>query len=56
VWALGITTIQMAEGKPPYFDINPMRALFLISQVLLKQKAACFGFFNTHLHRMILQD
>jgi serine/threonine protein kinase len=32
VWALGITTIQMAEGKPPYFDINPMRALFLISQ------------------------
>jgi len=32
VWALGISCLQMADGKPPYSDINPMRALFLISQ------------------------
>lgn len=32
VWAVGITAIQCAEGQPPYHDVNPMRALFLISQ------------------------
>jgi serine/threonine protein kinase len=31
VWALGISIIHMATGKPPYSDLNPMRALFLIS-------------------------
>lgn len=26
----GITALEMAEGKPPYGDIHPMRAIFMI--------------------------
>lgn len=26
----GITALEMAEGKPPYGDVHPMRAIFMI--------------------------
>jgi len=30
IWSLGITCIEMAEGKPPYYGMKPMLAMFKI--------------------------
>ncbi|XP_078049671.1 STKc_myosinIII_N_like and MYSc_Myo21 domain-containing protein ninaC isoform X2 [Augochlora pura] len=30
VWAVGITAIELADGKPPFQDMHPTRALFQI--------------------------
>ncbi|XP_057711153.1 mitogen-activated protein kinase kinase kinase kinase 2 isoform X1 [Corythoichthys intestinalis] len=32
IWAVGITAIELAELRPPMFDLHPMRALMLMSK------------------------
>ena len=45
VWSLGITCIELAERKPPYFNMNAMSALYHIAQEQIISYCVRFSFF-----------
>ena len=35
VWSMGIMILEMFEGKPPYVELPPLRAYFMIRYAVL---------------------
>eukprot|EP01135_Chromosphaera_perkinsii_P009931 Nk52_evm24s1967 gene=Nk52_evmTU24s1967 len=59
IWSLGITCIELAEGAPPYANIHPMRAVFMIpmKQPPRLSKAALFSAeFNDFIAKCLMKD
>jgi serine/threonine protein kinase len=59
IWSLGITAIEMAETRPPYADIHPMRVLFRISRdppPLLQEPSRWSAAFASFLARCLTKE
>lgn len=59
IWSLGITAIELADGEPPYADIHPMRAIFLIPSrepPKLKEPNAWSPSFNDFIAKCLVKD
>ena len=42
IWSVGCTVIELLTCVPPYYDLQPMPALFRIVQVFLKGSFVLF--------------
>jgi len=59
VWATGISCIQLAEMNPPLADVNPMRALLLITQSpspTLRRPDSFSPVFNDFITQSLIKD
>jgi len=59
IWSLGITAIEMAETKPPHYDINPLRVIFVIpnrTPPTLKEPAKWSNEFNDFVGLCLQKD
>lgn len=61
IWSLGITAVELAERKPPYFDMVPMRALFIIATgdnppPTLKEKEKWSPEFHDFIAQCLIKD
>lgn len=60
IWSLGITCIELAERKPPYFNMNAMSALYHIAQndppILNRSTGQWSERFHTFLGSLLRKD
>eukprot|EP01119_Soliformovum_irregulare_P020581 TRINITY_DN668_c1_g1_i1.p1 TRINITY_DN668_c1_g1~~TRINITY_DN668_c1_g1_i1.p1 ORF type:complete len:2026 (-),score=563.43 TRINITY_DN668_c1_g1_i1:45-6122(-) len=59
IWSLGITLLECVEMYPPHYEMDPMRALFLIPTLpspSLKSPHIFSSRFNDFLNRCLIKD
>ena len=52
IWSLGCTCIELVTAKPPYWDLEPLPAMWRIVQVTLNSKMICLeGMVSAKIYR-----
>jgi serine/threonine protein kinase len=59
IWAMGITGIELADGLPPHYEKQQMRAIFLIPQLpppTVRDPTRFSSLFNDFIARALVKD
>jgi serine/threonine protein kinase len=48
IWSVGCLILELLTGYPPYYDLQPMSALFRIVQVCRRPLVRCSILFRQH--------